>query len=61
MTMNDGETHLHDVVNDFDVAMLVTHGRCWRRCTPTPASVIDGFSPFGVQGFHDLSERNQTR
>ena len=24
-TNNDGRTHLHDVVEDFDVAMLVTH------------------------------------
>ena len=25
MDSNDGRTHLHDVVNAFDVAMLVTH------------------------------------
>ena len=25
MNTNDGRNHLHDVVNDFDIAMLVTH------------------------------------
>jgi len=41
MTTNDGKTHLHDVVNDFDVAMLVTHTANGMHARPMGIACLD--------------------
>lgn len=41
MTTNDGKTHLHDVVNDFDGAMLVTHTANALHARPMGIACLD--------------------
>ena len=41
MNTNDGRSHLHDVVNDFDVAMLVTHTANTIHARPMSIAQLD--------------------
>ncbi len=41
MDTNDGKTHLFDVVNDFDVAMLVTHTADTIHARPMAIASLD--------------------
>ncbi len=41
MDTNDGRNHLHDVVNDFDVAMLVTYSANSMRARPMAIACLD--------------------
>ena len=41
MDTNDGRNHLHDVVNDFDVAMLVTYSTNAMHARPMAIACLD--------------------
>ena len=41
MDTNDGRNHLHDVVNDFDVAMLVTYSANAMHARPMAIACLD--------------------
>jgi general stress protein 26 len=41
MDMNDGRNNLHDVVNDFDVAMLVTYTTSAMHARPMAIACLD--------------------
>jgi general stress protein 26 len=55
MDTNDGRTHLHNVVNDFDVAMLVTHTTTAMHARPMGiACQDDGMGAFLVTDINSL-------
>ena len=55
MNTNDGKNHLHDVVNDFDVAMLVTHTANAIHARPMAiARMDDGIGAYLVTDINSL-------
>jgi len=55
MNTNDGRNHLYDVVNDFDVAMLVTHTASAIHARPMAiARMDDGISAYLVTDINSL-------
>jgi general stress protein 26 len=55
MNTNDGRNHLYDVVNDFDVAMLVTHTANGIHARPMAiAHMDDGASAYLVTNINSL-------
>lgn len=55
MDTNDGRNYLHDVVNDFDVAMLVTHTSTVMHARPMAiAGLDDGIGAYLVTDSHSL-------
>ena len=56
MDTNEGRKHLHDVVNDFDVAMLVTHTADRMHARPMAIACLDD----GI-GAYLVSEKNSLK
>ncbi len=55
METNDGRKHLHDVVNDFDVAMLVTHTANGMHARPMAiARLTNGVDAYLVTNINSL-------
>lgn len=55
MDTNDARNHLHDVVKDFDVAMLVTHSATELHARPMAiASLEDGIVAYLVTDINSL-------
>lgn len=55
MDTNDGRNHLHDVVNDFDVAMLVTHTAYAMHARPMAVVCLDdGIGAYLVTDINSL-------
>jgi general stress protein 26 len=55
MNTNDGKNHLHDVVNDFEVAMLVTHTANTIHARPmVMASMDDGVGIYLVTDLNSV-------
>lgn len=55
MNTNDGRNHLYDVVNDFDVAMLVTHTASAIHARPMAiARMDDGIGAYLVTDINSL-------
>jgi hypothetical protein len=55
MNTNDGRNHLYDVVNDFDVAMLVTHTANTIHARPMAiAQMDDGIGAYLVTDINSL-------
>ena len=55
MDTNDGRNHLYEVVNDFDVAMLVTHTSKGLHARPMAiARLIDGMCAYLVTDINSL-------
>lgn len=55
MDTNDGRNHLHDLVDDFDVAMLVTHAADGIHARPMAIARLDeGVGAYLVTGINSL-------